>query len=47
MVDFKGNENYVKNQRVQRGKLKISKPKLVDSCELVVILKQLPLVQNL
>ena len=33
-VDFKVNETHVINNRVQKRRLKIAKPKIVDSCEL-------------
>ena len=34
-VDFQVNESHVTNNRVQRKRLKIAKPKIVDPCELV------------
>ena len=33
-VDFQVNESYVTNNRVQRKRLKIAKPRIVDPCEL-------------
>ena len=33
-VDFKVNETHVTNNCIQRRRLKISKPKIIDSCEL-------------
>ena len=32
-VNFKVNETHVTNNRIQRRRLKISKPKIIDSCE--------------
>ena len=56
VVDFKVNETHVTNNCVHRRRLKIAKPKIVDSCELKlklcaiikeVISKRLLLLQNL
>ena len=33
-VDFRVNETHVTNNRVQRGRLKIAKSKIIDSCDL-------------